>query len=1611
MGLDLELFERLVADRRKNADVLKKRSMKGVQKSVVDKYSDKAHFVYELLQNADDSCATKSRFILMRNRVLFAHNGTRLFSITDPDTEDVDEIIGDVNSITSIGSSTKEKDISTIGKFGVGFKAVFQYTSTPRIYDPGIRFMISDFVVPSLIEKDHEMRMVGETLFELPFNNAEVLPEKCYEDVKEMLDSLIYPTLFLRNLKSVEIETEEGTSKYESRVVSKEYFGDMKSERLILIKNSEIESFWKISRSYQDMEYSIVLGMNEEENLVPVTYPAFCFFSTKHETGLNFIIHAPFLLTDSRERIKATEAHNNNMIALLASLFADSLVLLRDIGIREGHRYIDDKILKIIPLKGETLSKNGSEISFYPFYDCSYKLMCNESILPASEGYADAKMAYWPISTLISDLFSDDQLTYMAGHDAKWVFKSITAANKPDYQYISTVVCQVLDENAILGIGGNSNRGVVFKGMTADFIEGQSVDWLCRLYDWLGRTNDRINRAKTRPIFLDSDGKAVAAFDKSGNEILFIPNGSSGYRFVNDDLLKDERACNLIKSMGMKEPDARDEIYSCILADYQNFKGNSTDSRVHFLRIFDYYCKSSKKDSMELLDAIGKIGFKWMVVKDSQHSDFCCTPDKLYHHSLDLVKCLPSSPFIDYEEYLQLIGHDNKQLLDEFFNGIGVSSTLRLINRTISEHEVKERKLIDQFTVIFSASECIIDGVCETIGRIQADSDADLSISLWNELRQLCMNQSEDIVSKLKGSVRYKYYQNKNQDFSSSILETLRLSPWVYGKDGGLHSPKGLHISMIDDRCFGDSRLCVLLGIREYESELDQNSDKLNDSQREAIEIMKMIESYNIDGESLRKLLESFDKARNELKDSSNSEDFQGHDGEGAVSRNDHEGVGYNHTIGRVSLRSYGGWSGFGRLSRGHRGAYIIGRKHLDYDQDEIVDSDPFIPEPVDYAKSIRIAERLNQHNIQELERKKELQDIILASKKYSYKWFKTLLEMEMMEDPFDRSREINIKFGKIELEPDSVNVLVLKHPDRAIPSFIEELSDFPIELISLQGCRRIKVEAASIRSFDLRVIISESSDLREIECENISEVNISIKSPSFLDQSLMDRWTLLGLDDGFDMKANLPSDIEFLLGPPGTGKTTRLAQRIIESVREGGRKKILVLTPTNKAADVLTERIMDLVPDHSYVGWLVRFGNTSSRRVEEEHVFRDRSFDLGPLDRMVVVTTIARYHYDHYIYFSRKRNLDGTDWTSIIIDEASMIRLMDITYVLHSAKAPSFLISGDPFQIEPIVKVDLWIGENIYSMVNLKERNSFSEPHPEPFDYSVERLITQYRSVPDIGNLFSNLTYGGLLKNERGSESINRFGKIQFSVSALNIVTFPVRNYEGIYRSKRLDGGSSYHVYSALFCVEFVKHLSEEAICDDCKDDVSIGIISPYKVQADIVRKIFERHPVSRALVRADTIHGFQGDECDIMIILLNTPPYISSSGRMFLNNRNIINVAISRARDNLFVLIPDGDTPNVGRMPVINNLVKIMESTPGCVIENSHDIEEIILGDPNYIEENTFSTSHQNVNIYGVPHKRYEVRSDDQSIDVQIVEDGSDTGGPGSFNASVRSPRSCRY
>lgn len=537
------------------------------------------------------------------------------------------------------------------------------------------------------------------------------------------------------------------------------------------------------------------------------------------------------------------------------------------------------------------------------------------------------------------------------------------------------------------------------------------------------------------------------------------------------------------------------------------------------------------------------------------------------------------------------------------------------------------------------------------------------------------------------------------------------------------------------------------------------------------------------------------------------------------------------------------------------------------------------------------------------------------------------------------------------------------------------------------QSRDNIIVEAASIRSFTLRIKLKDVSQISDIPLDKVHEIHITADSPEFLLRELYNSFKGLGLSSDYDMRQNLTPHIEFVYGPPGTGKTTYLCNSYLIDWLTGNKDfKVLVLTPTNKSADVVVNRLMSTMKrehsDCSYQG-IIRFGSTLDEQIEKNGIYKDRMFELNKCRRAVVVTTIARFPYDYFIQRDSKIYLKDISWDYIVIDEASMIPLANIIYPLYKSKPEKFVIAGDPFQIQPIVTSDFWKDENIYTMVGLK---SFICPKTEPHDYPVETLRTQYRSIPCIGKLFSQLTYDGVLKHHREYGNIKQLNlSSEINLRPLTIVKYPTSKYDSIYKCKRLNNSSPYHIYSALFAYEFSNWLSQKLLEHNPDTHYSIGIISPYKIQASLVDRLLARTEITDNVdIQAGTIHGFQGDECDIIIALFNPPPSISSN--CFLNNLNIINVAISRARDYLIMFMPDDNTENVSNLRLIKQLEQLMSKSDEYVCYSASEIEQIMFDNPHFLEDNSFSTNHQSVNVYARPERKYEVRCEDSAVDIQI-------------------------
>lgn len=1614
--LQEQYFEALTADRAEGAKALEGFALRGVKNSVVEKYSDQAHFIYELLQNADDARATSARFVLYKDRLVFVHNGTRRFTVTDPASEIQDlenGKLGDINAITAVGGSNKT-DKATIGKFGVGFKAVFQYTATPHIYDPDIFFKIQRFIVPTRVEEDYPGRQNDETVFVFPFDHDKRSPEEAYADISEKLRSLDYPLLFLSNLKDIEFEVSGILGLYGKTVEEKLSFEDTTAEFIRLTQNDGDNhedlydnTLWLFTRDDGNGHiYSVGYFVDSKGHLIPKAHSAFCFFPTKEVTGLNFIIHAPFLLTDSREGIRAGVQHNIDMVELLSKLAADSLTYLRDIGLSKKRPLIDDDIFDIVPYDEDGFTEVGSKksISFKPFYSAIHEAFKNEAIIPSKDGCVVSEDAYWAFVPRIAELLSDEQLAVLVKNDsAKWVFTTFgrqdtLRKNKALTDYIEGVISGWLDEDDILK-GLSHKDGRTYDGVTASFIEVQPIEWLHSFYKWIAETKGRTELITTKPIFLNQEDKATAAFDEKKRPNLFLPvEGGSDYPTVNESLISNEETLEFIKKLGVGEPSLRDEINKKILPKYKD--GVSLNTRTDFKKFFRYYQEECPPgEAKDFIDSLKGTAFILYRSK-ADETQYRGKAGELYFPFDPLLQWFESKPdtkFVSFDDYLEIVGVDKKEEMIEFLSVLGVKDTPRIVPQELDWRQANQLPYNwPRSTGSNKWHENHIDGCKELVEFIIAEQNKDLSIALWLQLLKyidsgILNNHSWSRNSILYGRHEYFYYSYKSEHYESSEAKRLRTLPWLMNADGEFVSAKELTRQSIspeyDTSSDEAAELFHLLGIE----------DEVVETVADDVDITSLGEQLGLSDEEQRQaLLEYARKKKTEETDDDgfdDEEDEEEQDEADDLEPTDNRDDSIAPQISKPSIKRVGK-----EITKRATSAPKE-RQPTDDDSSEDMptDEDDYSKPTVDISKKIEKVKEQAERDIKEIARLEDLKQKAQEAEHYSYGWFNALLELESLNSGENNanSREISISFAKVEREAGTPRTLVLKHPSRYIPQSMEDLADIPLELhFAGQPPKKVAIEVVNVKSYTLRAKLRTYADIDGVDLSAVTEAKIEARNPVFLIEELRKAFIRLGEENGyeddFDMQEHLCENIEFVFGPPGTGKTTHVARDIIMPMMKMPQDlKVLVLTPTNKSADVLVRRLMDCMgSDQSYMNWLVRFGATNDTTIEQSGVFREKTFDIQTFPRNVTVTTIARFPYDYFLMDDGKRlTLSGLMWDYIIIDEASMIPLANIVYPLYKKTPSKFIIAGDPFQIEPITTVDTWKNENIYTMVEL---NSFTEPTTVPHDYSVKLLTTQYRSIPEIGEVFSRFAYGGVLKHHRTPESqrLLPIGDL-FDLKSLNIIKFPVSKYESIYRPKRLQSKTPYQVYSALFAFEFVKYLASLIELVEADEGFRIGLIAPYRAQADLIDKLMSSTNLPKNVdVQVGTIHGFQGDECDIIIALFNPPPKITTHKDMFLNKLNIVNVSISRARDYLIVLIPDDDTENVENLTLVKKVERLCKEQTAWGEQLSPLIEEIMFGSSTYLEDNSFSTTHQLVNVYVKPEKRYEVRSEDNAVDVQIHE-----------------------
>lgn len=540
-------------------------SMRGVREVISNLYRDDAHFVYELLQNADDQGATYAKFILKEDELIFLHNAPKHFTISDRKTHEKDKeagVLGDVNSIISIASSSKSnrQDEVPIGKFGLGFKSVFLFTDKPEIYDENIRFSISDYVVPNLIEADHPLRKSGETLFRFRFKPGD--EKEAYRKINEKLHGLVNPLLFLNTLRKIEWETTEDSGYYRLEEQGLFGWGHRLMYEVVSDDTEETLELWKFERPIDEtrrLSVSAVYCVKDGE-LMMDRHPLYCYLPTANNSDLPVILHAPFKLTGNRESIMADDEHNKDMIRRLSRLLVDSLKEICYLGEQSQTPWIKDNILDFLPKQNE----QRHEITAVPLDISSLTTGVLDAIRENAmlwcqqlSKYLPLKQAFVPDNTYLSDIYDSHMLGSLFKGEFGWVLPSLTYGIRRDSGIIQMIGIERLNPEKIL------------RRLTPAILEQQSTDWLKEWYKSLLKVS---NLWKDVPdaflryqkiIKTSEDGHFEAPYirgEKTSNVHLpKLPGGGGtidNLLMVDAELIEDEDVRNFFVRLGLREVDS-----------------------------------------------------------------------------------------------------------------------------------------------------------------------------------------------------------------------------------------------------------------------------------------------------------------------------------------------------------------------------------------------------------------------------------------------------------------------------------------------------------------------------------------------------------------------------------------------------------------------------------------------------------------------------------------------------------------------------------------------------------------------------------------------------------------------------------------------------------------------------------------------------------------------------------------------------------------------------------------------------------------------------------------------------------------------------------------------
>lgn len=396
--------------------------------------------------------------------------------------------------------------------------------------------------------------------------------------------------------------------------------------------------------------------------------------------------------------------------------------------------------------------------------------------------------------------------------------------------------------------------------------------------------------------------------------------------------------------------------------------------------------------------------------------------------------------------------------------------------------------------------------------------------------------------------------------------------------------------------------------------------------------------------------------------------------------------------------------------------------------------------------------------------------------------------------------------------------------------------------------------------------------------------------------------------------------DVAVVHGPPGTGKTTTLVEAIFETLRR--ESQVLVCAQSNMAVDWISEKLVDRGIN------VLRIGNPTRVNDKMLSFTYERRFEAHPdypqlwsIRKAICELRQQRKHADSWhqkmdrlksratelelrirsslfgearviastLTGAANRVLEGEKYSTLFIDEAA--QALEAACWIAIRKAGRVILAGDHCQLPPTVKSIMALKGGLGK--TLMER--IVENKPE----TVTLLKMQYRMNEQIMKFSSEWFYNGMVES---APTVSHRGILDYDTPMMWIDTAECDGKEEFVGENfgRINRAEAELTLQTL--QQYLEKIGKQRILEE---SIDVGIISPYRVQVQLLRKELRKREFFRPyrhLLTVNTVDGFQGQERDIILISLVRSNDGGDIG--FLRDLRRMNVAITRARMKLIIL-----------------------------------------------------------------------------------------------------------